>query len=122
MWGRSQKSLCGEEVEGYTKKEEGGSGGGGGGETGEGRRKLENCDGGKRRRSRSSALPPIPPLPEQPARAFVASRTGLQSHANPLDGCQEASGEDAAGASNATYSRPLSQLMLLFWAPHYFLL
>lgn len=54
MWGRSQKSLCGEEVEGFAKKEEGGSGGGGGGgggETGEGRRKLENCDGGERWRS-----------------------------------------------------------------------
>lgn len=66
--------------------------------------------------------PFLPLLLKHPTSAFVASWAGLHSHANPLAGCQEASGEDAAGASNATYSQPLSQLMFLFWAPHYFLL
>lgn len=44
------------------------------------------------------------------------------SHLTRLLVVRGPSREDAAGASNATYSRPLSQLMFLFWAPHYFLL
>lgn len=89
------------------------------GRHGEGKNRAGGGEGGERRPSNF-----LPPPPEHPACAFVASWAGLQSHANPsgLLVVRGPSREGSAGVSNATYSRPLSQLMFLFWAPHYFLL
>lgn len=62
-------------------------------------------------------------LPSRNIQPVPLKPPGLgSSHPTRLLVVRGPSREDAAGASNATYSRPLSQLMFLFWAPHYFLL